>query len=258
MNALANTTIPDDSVQTEPRFLWRYVAGLTAVAQVAVLLAAVLYIRLSPGFLSKLDLNVGEVLMKEGMRFEAAGAVENAKERYALALDAHFAGPQNRAFTLKRLGALLLNAGQAEKGVAYLQEAIDSPFASLTTYEPLLIAYYQLNRLDDAERVLKAWQQAAVNPDNALKATFCFHAGRIAYARGDVALAITRFKEGQGYAPGGANASELGNLYYQQRQYADAITALDSYLNSGASGARAEYARKIHAQSLKMLKAQGN
>ncbi|HPO14439.1 MAG TPA: hypothetical protein PLI09_13435 [Candidatus Hydrogenedentes bacterium] len=257
MNALENTTIPEDSVPSESRFIWRYVAGLTAVAQVAVLLVAVLYIRLAPGFLAKLDLNVGEVLMKEGIRFEDAGAIENAKERYTLALDARFAGPQNRVFTLKRLGTLLLNEGQAEKGVVYLQQALDSPYASLTAYEPLLIAYYQLNRLDDAERILKQWQQAATNPDNALRATFCFHAGRIAHARGDDAAALTHFQEGQRYAPGGANASELGSLYYQQRQYADAIAALDSYLNSGASGERAEYARKIRAQSLKMLNAQG-
>lgn len=239
------------------RHIWRYAVILIAASEIAFLVGAAGYIRVAPNFLARLGMNVGEVLMKEALRFEKAGAVENAKEHYLRALDARFAGEQNRIYTLRRLGGLYLNEGSPMEAVKYLRQVIESPTPSLAAFEPLVAAYYQLNQFDEAERVLKQWEQAAVFPDTATKASFCFHAGRIARARGDLASAFAKFQEGMELSPESANASELGLLYFDQGKYQEAVAAMEQYLNSGGSGDRAQYARQIRERALKKLNEQG-
>ncbi len=233
----------------------RAAVAVAALATVALLLGSFLYVRLAGAFLARLDVNVGEVLMKEGVRFEEAGAFENAKERYRLALDARFEGPQNRAFTLKRLGALLWNEGQFEAALPFLKESAASPVAPVSVYEPLCDALFQLKRYDDAVAVLSQWEQAlGAGADAAAKADLLFHAGRIAAARGDVPGAIARFNEGKQLVPGGRNASELAHLYFTEKRYEEAIQSIDDYLRTGASGSRAEYARNMREVALRRLK----
>ncbi len=257
MSAPTTPVSLENDVCAGSRQIWRYAVILIAASEIALLIGAAGYIRVAPNFLDRLGLNVGEVLMKEAIRFEEAGAVENAKEHYLLALDARFAGPQNRLYTLRRLGGLCLNEGHPEEAVNYFRQIIDSPSPSLAAYEPLVAAYYQLNQFDEAERILRQWEQAAIFPDTATKASFCFHAGRIARARGDLASALAKFQEGMELSPESANASELGLLYFDQGKYQEAVAAMEQYLNSGGSGDRAQHARQIRERALKKLKEQG-
>lgn len=248
-------------VETPPRVpgelagVFRAAAIVAGAATVLLVVGMVLYVRVSAGFLARLDLNVGEVLMKEGKRFEEAGAFENAKERYRLALDARFEGPQNRAFTLKQLGALLWSEGQNEAALPYLKEAAANPLAPVSVYEPLCDALYALKRYDEAAATVTQWEQALKTPVEASsRADILYYRGRLAAARGEVEEAIRQYAEGKKLVPGGRNSAELAQLFFLEKRYPEAVQCADEYLSSGASGERAEYARKMRTVALRRMK----
>ncbi len=231
------------------------VAALSIAATALLTLSMLGYVRFVPPLLARLDVQIGEVLMREGMRFEAAGAVENAQERYLLALQARFAGPQNRAHTLKQLGTLLWAEGDAAGAIPYLREAAESPYAPITVYEPLADALLQLGRDAEAEAVIGQWREVLdAHPDREARASAEYYLGKIARDRGDRDAAERHFAAAHELQPGDRGTSELAVLYYESKRYAEAIAAVDQCLQAGVSGARADYLRQIRAIALRRLR----
>ena len=244
-----------DNPHYQPPRLARATLGLTALAAGALLAFCFLYSRLAPAFLARLDTSVGEMLMEEGMRLEQAGAFENAKERYRLALDSRFEGLQNRAHTLNRLGIRLWLEGNLEDAATYLQQAADSPYAPISVYAPLCDALMKLKRHADARKLLGRWQAAAdASGISSYQAEAKFYAGQIAMADGNTEAAMARYREGDAIAPGGRNAAELAYLYYDAGEYEKALVFAERYLKNGGAGSRAAYARQIRAEAQKRLK----
>lgn len=225
---------------------------MTLVALCGLFAFAVIFTRLGAPFLDRLESNLGEELMRAGIRLEEAGAVEEARACYERALAGHFEGPQNRALTLKRLGTLLWQDRQYAACLPYLREAVDSGLAPAGIYELLFDALFNLQRFDDAHRVLREWAAVLESRQDtaAALADVKFQEGRLALAQGDKQAAEARFLEGVAASPGGRNASELARLYYAQGRFDDALAYVDQYLRGGGCGPRAEDDQRLRAQIL--------
>lgn len=230
------------------RELPRAVAALTLITVLAFGLFVVSYDYLGLRLLAHLDRSLGEVMMKEGMQYQQAGATENAKERYAAALASRFAGEQNRVYTLKLLGTMWWSEGAYEKAVPLLREAAESAHAEMTFFEPYVDTLLHLGRLDDAAVALERWQQSiAKKNDQALMAAAKFQEGKLAQARQDAAGARRAFEEGAMLEPGGRNAAELAVLQFEAGELAEALRHIDAYLAAGG-GARGEQLRALRAK----------
>jgi tetratricopeptide (TPR) repeat protein len=207
------------------------------------------YVRIAPPWLDSLGDAVGEVLMREGVRLEAAGALENAEARYVQALAAPFAGDFNRAHTGKLLGALRWRQGQYEAAIPPLRAALEGPVPSLNAYEPLTDSLLQLGRLGEAATVAAAWGAAAeTRGDRAAQSAARYQAGRIAQRQGDLDQSIALHEQGLALDPASTSASELGIIYAGLGDRTKAIAYLDHYLTHGGSGDRASYVRQLRAR----------
>lgn len=219
---------------------------LGVTAAIVVYAACQVYVRVAPPWLASLGDELGDVLMREGLRLETAGALESAQERYEQALSARFAGTFNRAFTEKQLGVLLWRQGRYADAVPHLQAALAGPEPSSTAYEPLADALFQLGRLEDALAVAQTWAAfAAAREDATAQAAALFQAGRVATRQGDLATAMRTYEQSLALDPASTSASDLGILYAQQGDAATAIRYLDQFLSHGGSGSRADYARRL-------------
>jgi len=229
---------------------------LTLVTVGGLLAFVLVYTRLGAPFLDRLEANLGEELMRTGMRMEEVGALEEAREYYERALAGRFEGPQNRILTLKRLGALLWQDRQYEMCLPYLQEVANSAHAPTGIHELLFDALFNLRRFEEAQQVLRQWAAALdARQDTAVaRADLKFQEGRLALAQGDTQTAEARFLEGVAASPGGRNASELARLYYAQGRFDDALEYIDQYLRGAASGPRADDDRRLRARIVEHLK----
>lgn len=232
----------------------RLVSGLLLIAMTLLCGGTLAYIQWAPAMLAKLDLSVGEVLMKEGLRLEEAGATESAMERYRAALAARFAGEQNRVYTLKLLGTLLWGAKDYDAALPLLREAVESPEASPSFFPPYCDTLLHLKRADDLAAAATRWQQlAARSGDEADMAEAKYFEGRAALALGEPARAKAAFTEGLRLHPGGKNAAELAQMAYEEQDYPAALRHIDAYLDSGASGERAAQLRALRGRITKMV-----
>ncbi|MBP8128397.1 MAG: tetratricopeptide repeat protein [Candidatus Hydrogenedentes bacterium] len=233
--------------------LMRAVAVVTFAGMAVFLSGTWLYARFGGSVVDAFDEELGEVLMERGMRFEEAGSLENAKAVYAEALNCPFQGPQNRADTQKRLGVLYWQAGDLDAAVRCLQPAAEAEPPPVSVFEPLCDCLLSLGRLAEAQEVVFRWMERAGElrlPAEKGKAKY--YEGKIALAEGDRQRAETAFLEGLRELPGGRNASELGQMYYEQGRHAEALPQIDAYLLTG-TGERAEYFRWLRGHILKLL-----
>lgn len=238
--------------QTLGAALW---VGL--VSAIVLYAACAVYVRVAPPWLDSLGDAVGEVLMREGMRLETAGALANAQDRYEQALAASFAGDFNRLHTEKLLGALLWRQGNYSDAEPHLRAAIEAPDPSLGAFEPLADVLFQLRRLDEATAITETWRTLAeARGDKTAQAAALFHAGRIAVRQDDPDRAIPLYEASLALDASSTSASDLGILYDQRGEPEKAITYLDQYLAHGGSGGRAEYARQLRARLAQELAAQ--
>lgn len=228
---------------------WRGLAGPLAAlcfASLGVFGVVVGYARLVGALLPELDDAVGEVVMNQAIRLESAGFAQEAEAQYRKALQGEFAGPQNRAHSLKHLGELLLEDGRPEESLPYLEECAESEAVLLTVYEQLCKAYFQLDRLEQAESTLSTWKAAA---DAALhpreQALSRYFAGRLALARGNKEEALRQFIKGSGFMPGKGNEGEAARLLASEGRDAEALQYVELDILSGATGEAARQARAL-------------
>jgi tetratricopeptide (TPR) repeat protein len=236
-----------------PRTLAVATAGITLCALALFAVAAWGYAQYGARLLARLDVSVGEVLMNEGLRLQEAGAIENAKERYAAALLTRFGGEQNRVYTLKLLGTLHWSEGAYARALPYLEEAAKSPHVEASFLEPYCDTLYQLQRYAEAGAAIEQWQKAlATRDDRAAMADTKFHEARLALAQGDRASARRAFEEGALLAPGGRNAAELADLAFEDGDYTAALAHVDAALESGTVGSRAQHLRDLRRHIVKL------
>lgn len=236
-------------MNTHPQKDWplgRAATALTLLATAIFIAASAAYVHNGQRLLERLSLSVGEVLMKEGIGLENAGALESARERYTAALATRFAGEQNRAHTLKLLGSLYWNEGNYERARTYLRDAVESPSASPTYFPPYCDTLLHLKAWDEAAPAIERWQQMlAKTNDTEAMAEAKYFEGRVALGKGDRARAKTAFNEGIRLAPGGKNAAELALLDYQDKDFQAALTHIDAYLDTAPTGDRATQLRAL-------------
>jgi tetratricopeptide (TPR) repeat protein len=230
---------------------------LGLAAAMALYATCAVYVRVAPPWLDSLGDAVGEVLMREGMRLETAGAWENAEARYVQALAASFAGDFNRLHTEKLLGALLWRQGRYVDAEPHLRAAVNSPTPSLGAFEPLVDVLFQLERLDEASTLTETWRaQAEDRGDKTAQAAALFHAGRIALRQEEPDRAIPLYEASLALDAASTSASDLGILYAQRGEPEKAMAYLDQYLAQGGSGSRATYARELRSRLAQELAAQ--
>lgn len=229
----------------------RRILLLTTAATLALVALMVLYTRHGGGVLARLEVSVGEVLMEEGRRFQDAGALANARERYERALDSRFEGPQNRAATEKRLGQLLYDEGDFAEALPHLEAATLPPHTQINAFELRVESLIALEQWDALPPVLEAWREAAdaqERPDQAASAGY--YAGQLAMHHGDLGAAETAYEDATALVPGGRSAAELAWLYFQRENYAESIRAVDAYFSSGAPGNRVAWMRDLRELAL--------
>jgi tetratricopeptide (TPR) repeat protein len=240
---------------TERRFIAGWLA-LTLAAAAVFGVACLLYLRLAPPLLGRLGFSVGEKLMEEALQYEEAGDYANARQAWEAAVASRFAGEQNRALSLKRLGAIDWMAGEYEAARPLLEAAAASPKAPLSAWEPLADTLLALEDYEALEKVIQDWRAMASARDHAEEAAkACYYTGRLALIRGEKEKAAAAFEEGRRLAPGGRNAAELGAIYYARGGFGKALAVLDEYLRHGASGGRAAWARRLRAKAAEKLEA---
>lgn len=235
----------------------RTAVAMAVIVVFSTLLFAVVakgYDRFGTRLLARMDVSVGEVLMKEGMRCKEAGQLENAKERFTTALASRFAGEQNRVYTLKLLGVIYWGEGNYAKSLPLLDEAAKSPEAEATWFGPYCDTLYHLGKYDEAAAAVERWQQAvARRGDKALMADAKYYEGLIAVARQDADAATRAFAEGAALNPASNNAAELAALLLEQKDYAGALKQAEAYLAASPTGSRAEAMRVVKRKAEAML-----
>lgn len=231
--------------------LGRAAIAFTALGAAGLIAFVLVFGRFAGPLVNSLDEELGEVLMERGMRFEASGEVENAKETYLEALERPFHGEHNRADTLKRLGTLYWREGREDAALPYLRDASEFEQPPRSVFEPLVDSLIALNRFDEAEQTLSRWL-GLVKEDGTEVAKAKFYEGRLAILRGDRKRAEVAFLEGVRLVPGGRNAAELGTLYFLEHRYEEALPYVNQYLETG-SGQRAEYLRSVRERILEKL-----
>jgi tetratricopeptide (TPR) repeat protein len=226
------------------------IGAFTVIGMTALLSGIILFTTFGGSMVEGLDERLGEVLMNRGIRLEAAGEYASAREAYSRALGQNFYGPQNRAMTCKRLGALYWNEGRYDAAFTYLQKASEFDPPIISAFEPLADSYIQLLRFDEAARTVQRWTETAQRLDIQEEvAKAHYHRGRVAVQRGDAQAAIEAFNAA--LAAGGDNRSlyELATLNYEAGNYEATLEYIDQYLQSGG-GPRADVLRDLrkHAQ----------
>ncbi len=196
---------------------------------------AFLYTKNSGPLLKRTGRSVGSVMMKEAQRLELGGDAPGAETAYRAALAAGFTGPEDRTFTEKHLGILLLASGRMEEAASHLQTAVSlRPGTELLAFAPLCEALLALGRHAELERTAEAWKSAH-RVDAIAKAHACALQGKSALAQGNDTLALQRFKEGAELSPGSEASGELGLFYFKHKQYDEARPQLEAYLLHGAT-----------------------
>jgi tetratricopeptide (TPR) repeat protein len=129
------------------RFLWTVL--MTAVLMVAVFRFTGWYADATGPWLDRLGNSVGEVLLDEGLRLQAAGQVEEARSHYEKALEVRFEGDQNRRYTHLLLARIALEEEHPAAARRHLEAAIAT--GSLARRDPAFLeeANERLNRLPE-------------------------------------------------------------------------------------------------------------
>jgi Flp pilus assembly protein TadD len=236
----------------------RWITGaaliLALLGTALLLIFAVGFARTGERLLSRLEVSVGEILMNDGIRFELAGEIENAKAAYLLALESRFEGSQNRAATLRNLGVLLWLEQDYENALTYLRQAVEIPEAPVSTYTPLCDVLFHFDLGDEILELLPSWRAAAIEAENseALSDSY-YYEGRVLLQRGDDAAAQAAFLKGVEHFAGSRNASELAYIYYREERYEEALKYADQYLSRGTNSERAVYTRDIRTACAEKL-----
>ena len=159
--------------------------------------------------LQSLDDSVGEVLMKEGMRCEAAGAPALAKAKYEMALAGRFEGPQNRVFSTGRLGVILWEEKNFEAALPLLEKAASSPWVKAEIFDAHCDTLIKSERYPEAEAALKRWSALLGAEGAALeRAKVKYYAALLAAIAGRREEMRTLFAEGHAIFPDGRDAIE--------------------------------------------------
>jgi Flp pilus assembly protein TadD len=182
-------------------------------------------------------------LMQDGLRLDPT----NPRCHLALAMAYEQMGQYDRAIQVfqhalarkvetdkiySRLGIDYLHLGQHEKGAAALAEASRLNPADLHTLRNLGMAYLQLDRLDDAERVFRA-----ITAQDAAYAAAHNGLGVAAARRGDAAAARRAFEEAIQADPNELKSVlDLGILYQNTGDRQRAAHYLELFLSKVPPG----------------------
>ena len=206
----------------------------TLAALLGLFLAALLYVLTARATVDALDEQIGEVLLERALALEKAGLLAEAERQYSAALDATFAGPQNRAFALKQLGTLLAARDRLPEALQHMRECRDSGHAPLSLYAPFVGVLRVLGEHEEAEAALAHWMQEAERAGNRLDLSRAQYVlGLIALGRGANQEAEEQFRRGNEIIPGGVNALALARLAVAREDYPEALDHLDAVFLTG-------------------------
>lgn len=201
----------------------------TAVLAIAFVLAAACFSWWGVAALPPLADSLSEVAMAQGVRREAAGALEEARRFYEQALAGKFHGEANRNHCEKRLGVVLLELGEYENALPHLERAQASPHRSLNGYSPLVEALMKLERWDEARAAADRWiEESSNDPPNRANA---HHArGRIALYDDDLNGAEKHLNEAVALDGKHPARADLARLYAARGDVTMARDVMIAYL----------------------------
>jgi hypothetical protein len=193
------------------------VGVFTLLGGAACVTGALLYSRTAPPMLDTMHLTISELAMREAQRLEDAHAYDKAFAKYQAALAGRYQGPQNRAFTLYRLGMLQREQGLGAGLADYLEQAIEHPRCPLDAFEVYtheLMSEFTPEKESEVLQLFSRWELQIEAPDE--YAMYYFYRGGYAQMKGQSEAAKVFWARGEGYVSGSPCAWALGEALYAE------------------------------------------
>ncbi|MBI2432972.1 MAG: hypothetical protein HYV26_08880 [Candidatus Hydrogenedentes bacterium] len=202
-------------------------------------------------YLDTIEHAVGEIELDQALALDRAGFSGEAKIAYVHALDAEFAGMQNRAFALKELGELCLNDGSPQEAVLYFAASLDTGRAPISVYKYYVEALFTLGQHMQAVPIIEQWRTAAEAASHKLELSRAHeYAGRIALLRHDEQRAEDEFTAGNAALPGRGNALALARIAHERGENQIALERLNEVFLTGPEPENLEEALALRQQLL--------
>lgn len=183
----------------------------------ACVTGALLFIKVAPPLLDTMHLTISELTMREAQRMEDAHVYAKAFAKYQEALEGRYQGPQNRAYTLYRLGMLQREQGLGVGLPDYLVQAVEHPRSLLEAFE--VYAHELMSNLDQKNessllQLFPRWENRLEMPDE--YAMYYFYRGGYAQLKGQNNAAKAFWARGEGYESGSPCAWALGEALFAE------------------------------------------
>jgi tetratricopeptide (TPR) repeat protein len=212
--------------------------GLSTLCLLGLFLSVATYAKRGDVLLRRMDVSVGEVLMKKGIRLEEAGFPGEAAVQYRVALRARYQGEQNRIQTLERLGRLSVEGGAHEMALPYLRKAAASAHARLTVYAPFVEALLEVGANEEARDVAGRWREKAIEKEDIVEeALASYQLGFATQAIGaDAEESLGHHGDSVRAVAGGEAAWALAQYFAAEGQTLEALEQVEMFLLYSATG----------------------
>jgi len=244
-NHRKNSASPSDRTLLIAACIFSFVGAALCIA------AAFAYARLAPPVLDNMHTTISELTMREAQQLESAHNYTAALDTYLMALNGRYQGPQNRAFTLYRLGMLQREQGVGEGYPDFLMQAYEHPDCPTAAYEVAarqMLSEYSAEQEAPLSELFARWETVVQTPEE--WAMLFFYRGGHAKMAGQAEKARVYWERGNGYAPGTPCAYALGELHFANAEYDLAELHNNKYLLEGQNP---DYLASAQALALKIV-----
>ncbi len=210
--------------------------SLAGAAFVCFVLFIYLFAFYGGGFVDKLDEQIGEIVAQEALALEKSGQAIEAIDTYRQALQMSFDNPQERFWTLRQLGNLLINEGQNEEAVVELEKCVEGNVNDSLSASMLCGTYLKMERYEDALRVARGWLAAGKSQDiKESQASALYYIGRVYELTGRTEDALKTYQEGARLSPFSHNSYHAALMLSLRGKNEEALELLDAYMPGASS-----------------------
>ena len=221
-------------------------AALAGAAFVGLTAAVCLFALFGQSFAERMSSRVGDIEAARARSLYEAGLVENAIASYGKALTMKFDDPDQRRWTLRRFGELLLNEARPEEAVPILKECLTAFPDDLPSHDLYCKALERVGRAGELVDAAKSmFAASAENRGSQSAAKYYLGCAWEKLGKPDEALAA--WAEGQALNPRGRCAYRAANLLHTRGDKQRALDLLRQTPDD-LSGADADAVRALRAE----------
>ncbi len=221
-------------------------ATLAGAAFVALTAAVCLFALFGQSFAERMSSRVGDIEAVRARSLYEAGLVENAIASYRKALAMKFDDPDQRRWTLRRFGELLLNEARAEDALPVLKECLAAFPDDLLAHDLYCKA---LERVGHARELVDAANAmfAAAAENRGSQSAAKYYLGCAWEKLGKPDEALTAWTEGQALDAKGRCAYRAASLLHTRGDKQRALDMLRRF-PEGLTGTDADAARALRTE----------